>query len=173
MTHHPLRDQYKVLGIPREAGQQEIKQAYRRIAKQIHPDRNGSERAAEQFHAVHAAYSTLIDPVLRERHDQQLACSRPVSLRKTATSQARTAHRRREIEEESSTGQPAPAWAYFGLHLTGLLFGLLLIGGTCWMIVFRDHSWVLLLFTAPGWFLVPDCLEGMRVNSKAGHLTRP
>lgn len=172
MTHHPQRDHYKVLGVHRTAEAAEIKRAYRRIVKQIHPDLNGSDRAAEQFHAVHAAYSTLIDPVLRERHDQQLACSRPANVHKpAAASRPRTS--RAEREEDTIVGRPAPAWAYFGLHLTGLLFGLLLIGGTCWMIVFRDHSWALLLFTAPGWFLVPDCVEGMRVNNKTGHWTRP
>eukprot|EP00873_Tetraselmis_striata_P017154 jgi/Tetstr1/437418/TSEL_026100.t1 len=67
------QDLYAVLGVSRSAGAAEIKQAYRRRAKETHPDKNPSlppEAAAEAFNKVADAYSTLIDDETRRQYDR-------------------------------------------------------------------------------------------------------
>ena len=61
-----MTDYYQTLGVPRGAGQDEIKQAYRRLAAQHHPDRGGDTAA---FQEVQAAYATLSDPEKRQQYD--------------------------------------------------------------------------------------------------------
>ncbi len=66
-----LRDPYLVLGVGRTATPDELKQAYRKLAKQYHPDLNPGRSDIEQrFKEVSAAYSLLSDPVKRRRFDQ-------------------------------------------------------------------------------------------------------
>ena len=64
------KDCYKVLGVSREASQDEIKKAYRKLAVQYHPDRNDGDSAAEEkFKEVSEAYNTLGDPEKRMQYD--------------------------------------------------------------------------------------------------------
>jgi DnaJ-class molecular chaperone len=64
-------DPYAVLGVKREASQDEIQKAYRRLAKKLHPDLNpGNKRAEEQFKDVSMAYDLLGDPEKRARFDR-------------------------------------------------------------------------------------------------------
>ncbi|MET0303283.1 MAG: molecular chaperone DnaJ [Microbacteriaceae bacterium] len=62
-------DHYDVLGVSREATPEEIKKAYRRLARELHPDVNPSEDAAERFKQVTHAYDVLSDAQQRERYD--------------------------------------------------------------------------------------------------------
>ncbi len=65
------RDYYKVLGIEREASQEEIKRAYRQLALKYHPDRNpGNKEAEEKFKEAAEAYSVLGDPQKRATYDR-------------------------------------------------------------------------------------------------------
>jgi curved DNA-binding protein len=66
------KDYYQVLGIPRNATEQQIKKAYRKLAMQYHPDRNpGNEKwANEKFKEVNEAFSVLGDPEKRKQYDQ-------------------------------------------------------------------------------------------------------
>jgi len=65
------RDPYEVLGVPRDASADEIKSAYRRLARKYHPDVNpGDSAAEEQFKEVGSAYSVLSDPEKRARFDR-------------------------------------------------------------------------------------------------------
>ena len=64
------RDFYDVLGVKRNASAGDLKKAYRRLAKQYHPDTNGqSARAAARFKEVNEAYDTLSDPEKRQQYD--------------------------------------------------------------------------------------------------------
>ncbi|GGJ09345.1 chaperone protein DnaJ [Alicyclobacillus cellulosilyticus] len=65
------RDYYEVLGVARDASQDEIKRAYRRLARQYHPDVNKDDpQAAEKFKEITEAYEVLSDPEKRRRYDQ-------------------------------------------------------------------------------------------------------
>ena len=58
-----IEDPYKVLGVSRDASDDEIKQAYRRLAKQYHPDRNpGDAAAAKKMQQINAAYEQIKNP---------------------------------------------------------------------------------------------------------------
>ena len=70
-------DYYKILGIKPTASQAEIKSAYRKRARQSHPDINReSERAARDFDVLSKAYHVLIDPQERAYYDEQLQTRR-------------------------------------------------------------------------------------------------
>jgi molecular chaperone DnaJ len=65
------KDFYQVLGIPDSASQDEIKKAYRKLAKQYHPDANPNNAgAAERFKEISEAHGTLSDPEKRKQYDQ-------------------------------------------------------------------------------------------------------
>ena len=64
-------DPYTVLGVKKDASQDEIQKSYRRLAKKLHPDLNpGNKRAEEQFKDVSAAYDLLADSDKRARYDR-------------------------------------------------------------------------------------------------------
>ena len=65
------RDYYEVLGISRQASDEDIKKAYRKLAMQHHPDRNvGDDEAEFKFREAAEAYEVLRDPEKRERYDR-------------------------------------------------------------------------------------------------------
>ncbi|WP_164155921.1 DnaJ C-terminal domain-containing protein [Sandarakinorhabdus rubra] len=66
-----MRDPYTVLGITRSADEAEIKKAFRRLAKDNHPDRNANDpKAMERFKEANAAYELLSDPAKRGQYDR-------------------------------------------------------------------------------------------------------
>ena len=72
------RDLYSVLGVARNASGDEVKKAYRNLARRYHPDRNdGDEHAAERFREIAEAYETLSNPDLRSRYDRLGPLYRP------------------------------------------------------------------------------------------------
>ena len=62
-------DLYQVLGVGKNASEQEIKSAYRRLALQYHPDKNPSPDAKQKFQELTHAYSILIDPEKKYNYD--------------------------------------------------------------------------------------------------------
>lgn len=64
------RDYYEVLGVERDADEQQIKAAYRRLAMKYHPDRNPAPDAEERFKEASEAYSVLCDPQKRGQYDR-------------------------------------------------------------------------------------------------------
>ncbi|KAH8752502.1 DNAJ domain-containing protein [Diaporthe sp. PMI_573] len=64
------KDHYKILGVPKDADDNQIKKAYRKLAIQYHPDKNpGNEEAEAKFKDISEAYETLSDPQKRARYD--------------------------------------------------------------------------------------------------------
>lgn len=69
------RDYYEVLGVSKDASSDDLKKAYRKLAKQYHPDMNPGDKTAEtKFKEVNEAYEVLNDPAKRQRYEQLLVC---------------------------------------------------------------------------------------------------
>lgn len=65
-----MADHYETLGVSRDATQEDIKKAYRKLARTLHPDVNPSPEAADRFKQVTAAYDVLSDPQQRAAYDR-------------------------------------------------------------------------------------------------------
>jgi molecular chaperone DnaJ len=64
-----MSDYYDVLGVKKEASQDEIKRAYRELALRYHPDRNKEKNSEEKFKQINEAYAVLSDPEKRKQYD--------------------------------------------------------------------------------------------------------
>ena len=63
---------YEILGIRENSSQEEIKKAYKSLAKRYHPDVSGDDSSSEDFLRIHKAYEVLSDPISRKKHDREL-----------------------------------------------------------------------------------------------------
>jgi curved DNA-binding protein len=70
-----MRDPYSILGVSRTAGQDEIRKAYKKLARQYHPDLNKSPSAADKFKEINSAYDVVGDEKKRKMYDQFGAAS--------------------------------------------------------------------------------------------------
>ena len=62
-------DYYETLGVNRNASEEDLKKAYRRLAMKYHPDRNPSPEAEEKFKQINEAYEVLSDPKKKQMYD--------------------------------------------------------------------------------------------------------
>src|SRR6202022_2150728 len=66
-----FKDYYKILNVPREASSEDIKKAFRKLARQYHPDvAKDKKDAEEKFKQINEAYEVLSDPEKRKKYDQ-------------------------------------------------------------------------------------------------------
>lgn len=65
-----MADFYETLGVSRDADKEELKQAYRRLARKYHPDVNKEAGAEERFKEINRAYEVLSEPETRARYDR-------------------------------------------------------------------------------------------------------
>ena len=87
-TRSRLPDYYAILGIPPDVTSSQIKKAYRKLAREHHPDTNpGDTDAADRFKAITEAYEILTDPVRRQAYD----ATRPPVTSTMITIRTRTA----------------------------------------------------------------------------------
>jgi len=70
MATPQFKDYYQTLGVSRTASEKEIKSAYRRLARQFHPDVNKDPKATDRFKLINEAYEVLSDPKKRSKYDQ-------------------------------------------------------------------------------------------------------
>lgn len=98
---------YDTLELPPTATQDEIKQAYRRLAKKFHPDRNSTAACQETFQRLSAAYEVLVDPLSRRSYDQQLRYVPTVDFsdRQARSAEAQASYRQQRQAEKDSDEQ--------------------------------------------------------------------
>ena len=65
-----FKDYYKIMGLSRDATQDEVKRSYRKLARKYHPDVSDDPEAEERFKEVGEAYEVLKDPEKRAAYDQ-------------------------------------------------------------------------------------------------------
>ncbi len=100
-----LLNYYRILGVSPKATQEEIRAAYRRLAKKYHPDVNPSPYATRRFQQIREAYEVLSDPQKRKKYDLQLYLLYLQWQRKQSYSPPRPAHPKNPspVTEEPST----------------------------------------------------------------------
>ena len=114
MTGGGQVDPYAELGVSRDASSEEIRCAYRQVARRHHPDVNGDPSGPERFAAAARAYEILSDPGARARYDNRFP--RPVPIRRSP--KPRPAVGRSGVLE--LTDREAAQLARFPLTLTGV-----------------------------------------------------
>ncbi len=110
----PERDLYEILGVPRKATGEEIKRAYRKLAKKYHPDVNpGNKAAEEKFKEVTAAFEVLSDDKRRKLYDEFGADS----LRSGFDAKRAEEYRRWKREGAPAGGMPFDFGDYSQVHV--------------------------------------------------------
>ena len=104
MATPEYKDYYQTLGVSRTASEKEIKSAYRRLARQYHPDVNKDPKATDRFKLINEAYEVLSDSKKRSKYDQMGADWERIEREQEFARQYQT----------QAGGQPAGGAAGFG-----------------------------------------------------------
>ena len=115
----PMTDPYAILGIPRDASERQVRQAYRRLAMRYHPDRHPDERTSERMQQINDAWHTLSSTVRRRRFDA--AALRPAT-------QGRTTPSTTAQPAGDQAGSPGLGGALGILAVAWLVLGTILLG---------------------------------------------
>ena len=126
MTTTRIANPYAVLGVPPTAGASEVREAYRRLAKQYHPDQNRDATATERMPRINEAWELLSSPAGRARYAAQGA-ARPASAYPRWNSAPRSTRRRYAAEPmplEAEIGASPLRWAAVLLAVPLLFFAV-------------------------------------------------
>ncbi len=130
---HTNKDLYQVLGLTKEASEDDIQRAYRKLVRKYHPDANPADlRAEERFREVQQAYEVLSDENKRREYDKRLHASSRVGPRRQRVggAGARTGGgvARGATERASRDRGPMFALGYLlGIVLVALVIALLIL----------------------------------------------
>lgn len=137
---------YDELNVARDASPEEIKLAFRKLAQQLHPDRNHSANASDLMAVVNAAHDVLADPVKRAAYDaslvqqaqvaRQAATQRRQAGPRTASSSAGRSHARPSAKSSKQSVKPARR----GSRLRWVAVFVVACGAGAWMGYDRDAS---------------------------------
>lgn len=155
-------DHYKVLGVRNDASTAAIKRAYRDRVKQCHPDLDDSPGAHMRFLIVNEAYTVLSDPFRRMVFDHQLEGHRSAMNAPRSKERRQASHRERDLVSDRAV----PRFAFVGLHLTGLIFGVLIVLGVMAGYTFFDWPAYIMIMGIPGLVVIPDSIEGLKMASR-------
>jgi len=119
---------YQILQVNHQATPQEIKQSYRRLVKEFHPDSQAWSASHEKIIEINAAYEVLADPQRRSRYDQQLSLSNDVfaaQRRTNRSAEAQSYYQRYREAAQDSDNHLQHWYSYIYLPINRLLSRIL------------------------------------------------
>ena len=109
---------YEILGVNRDATVQEIKKAYKKLAKQWHPDlnRDNIKVAEEKMKEINVAYTTLSDEVARIDYNKKLDAEAKTSAKTDSSTQRQTGGTSRPSQQKTSAGNSSGKVDFNNIH---------------------------------------------------------